>query len=154
MTPLSSAQRNGDLDDVVVTAACDEHPYRPRGKIIEDYDLDVRIGQQSRDPGLPRTTAPRLRNDRGRNCEGETVCCGALQQAADPFVTSLESDQGTGVQRQTTSRWGHVMRPVRRSSRSAHARAAPLGSPSSRSRSASNSANEFSRSTRVRASAT
>jgi len=99
MTPLSSAQRNGGIDDVVVTAACDEHPYRPRGKIIEDYDLDVRIGQQSRDPGLPRTTAPRLRNDPGRNCEGETVCCGALQQAADPFVTSLESDQGTGVQR-------------------------------------------------------
>jgi hypothetical protein len=79
MTPLSSTQRNGDIDEVVVTATCDEHPYRPRGKIIKDYNLDVRIGQQSRDPGLPRTTAPRLPNDPGRNCEGETVCCGALQ---------------------------------------------------------------------------
>jgi hypothetical protein len=96
MTPLSSAQCNGDIDEVVVTAACDEHPYRSRGKIIKDDDLDIWIGQQPRDPGLPRTTAPCLRNDPGR------------------------------------------------SSPSAHTRAAPLDSPSSRSRSASNSANEFS----------
>ncbi len=87
--PFRSAQRHGDIDDIVVTAARDERPHRPRRGIVEYHDVDVRISQQPCDPSLPGTTAPCLRDDPGGHCEGDLVRYGAVEQAADPLVTSL-----------------------------------------------------------------
>ncbi len=71
MPPLCSAQRHGDVYDIVVTAAGDERPHRPRRGIVEHHDVDVRISQQPCDPGLPGTTAPCLRDYPGGYCDGD-----------------------------------------------------------------------------------
>ncbi len=92
MAPLGCAQGHGDVYDIVVTAARDEGSHRPRRGIVEYHHVDVRISQQPCDPGLSGPTAPCLRDDPGGHCEGDLVRYGALEQAADLLVTSLESD--------------------------------------------------------------
>lgn len=102
MTLLPGMENDVYIDDVRVTDPPAQQPDGTGNEFVQRRHRHHRVAQQPSHPRLTRPATPCLSDHAGGDGEGEPLFHGPAQQSPYPTVTTLEGQQGAGVQGQST----------------------------------------------------